>query len=528
MSDIVYTRSRYRDTGYSTQTIPVAIPDYNSGTVQLTYSDDTTSSGSGTEFPTSRSNLIVVSASPSGSIFDLMIGASATVSKTFAPYTSGNLTAPARAEALGQLVDNINDSLSAIVAIGDTVEIYRTRDASEIHDVPTVKYFDRIAGGEVINNPVLNDKIITELSHRVAKMPTSDIEPFVQIASGIWGPNKLLGTGRAVSGSFNYPPFSEQEILGWLDYHHTSSDQSFFDSKQVSIDQAFGEINSGAYNYLEELGEAPETMKYIVTVMQRIADMFKLVKRGEFKTVLPRIHKRVVSKAKRQARQNGTHWKKEYAEIATSFISSAYMELRFAIRPMLYSIEDAVELHKEGLKAHAGRTTVNSRVSSYGSDHTNQSYTDGDLRVEVIHHLETERDATAGVLLEIHAAVANARMLGLTNIAGTAWELTFLSWAADYFLSTDGLLYHLTPDIGVTNLAAWSGTKDKHVIETTVNRYRASTDELLDTLTILSTRDIYQRHPVHEPGYIQLNVNLDVYKIADLASLFLGLRNSYK
>jgi hypothetical protein len=112
------------------------------------------------------------------------------------------------------------------------------------------------------------------------------------------------------------------------------------------------------------------------------------------------------------------------------------------------------------------------------------------------------------------------RTLGFTNIAGTAWELTFLSWAVDYFINLDGLLYHLTPDIGVNQLAAWSGTDDDIKITTQVHRYSANDNTLLDTVTYVTNKNVYKREPVTSPSYLTLDINLDIYKLTDLAALF--------
>jgi hypothetical protein len=119
--------------------------------------------------------------------------------------------------------------------------------------------------------------------------------------------------------------------------------------------------------------------------------------------------------------------------------------------------------------------------------------------------------------------VSDMRQLGFTNLAGTAWELTFLSWAADYFVNLDGLLYHLTPDIGVQQLAAWASTNDKINVVTRMVRKDSVTGELIDTVRVESVIETYHREPVDQPSFVELDINIDVAKLLDLGALFKGL-----
>lgn len=526
MSDPVYTRTRSQPFEITSQTVGV-LPELGAlNGILLHYSYTTELSAPGVPERWSVTTLGIINVSPPGSIYDQFIGETTKGRKDFPDYSSGDLATPSVVVARDTLIDIINDKLTAYVENLEEGSMLHKRDGlAVIRDVPTKNYKKLRNEGKIINNPVSNFKASHVVDHRYLTIPSSSVIPYVETASRLWGNNVLRSNSRVNPAmSVNFPLLSDSDVENIMDMAESETEVGSFDSKQVAIDKAFGGINDGAFSYLEELGEAKETIAYIASVFARIAGMVKSVKRGEFVGIIPKTHKRVLKKAKRLAKKNNTSWQQEYANIATDFAASAWMELRFAIRPLVFSVEDAVTLHKEGLQSIAGRSTSNFKIASVGSISSIEEFFDIDNTIRTVVHksVESERISTAGVLIDISSFVKDARMLGFTNLAGTLWELTFLSWAVDYFLSLDGLLYHLTPDIGVEPLAAWSGTDDRITVKHTITRNRVSDGLPLDETTIKSSLDVYQRHPVTSPGYISINIDLDVNKVLDLAALFKG------
>jgi hypothetical protein len=254
--------------------------------------------------------------------------------------------------------------------------------------------------------------------------------------------------------------------------------------------------------------------------------MFKAIKRVKFREFAPKTYKRLRRKAKYLARKNSTTVELEEARLAMDFLSSAWMELRFAVRPLVISAEDAIKLHNEGLKAKKERFSVTR--TEYGF-HKHSAYdvkVEGNVRSVTVTKWDTKRKATAGVILKPDTSLATMRELGFTNLAGTAWELTFLSWAIGYFVDVSGLLYYMTPNVGISPLAAWSTTKDSITAVTNVKRYDATTGIHLDTAEYTATKEVYHRHPIDGPGFLEIAIDIDLHKAIDLIALLNGVQRS--
>jgi len=459
---------------------------------------------------------------PQHVVYDTVIGETYTntiVTPSFSSIT--NVSAIVKSEFMAIL----QDKMKKVSIDPETTAFLESYESSEIHDTPTHNFKKRFAKGEVINNSVLNRKTTFSVEREVVaaleKKYAIEVRPGYQLTQFLLVP--------LINADFiDLRPPSVEEVEAIRLDHFGVSHSSFFNAKDTAINAAFGKVNKGAYGYLEELGEAKETVLYIASVFTRIASMFKAVRRGKLVGIVPKTHKRAVKRAKKRSKANGTSYQLEYGLAVTDFLTSAWMELRFAIRPLLLSAEDAIEIYQDGIKEHSGRSVQNYRAQAVGTD-VSTSEEIGPLYRTVTHReVETQRTATAGVLIEISTAIAKMRTLGFTNLAGTLWELTFLSWAADYFGNLDGLLYHLTPDIGVNVLTAWSGTRDEIKVSTRVVRYAISDDRVLDMVEYSTTNLVYQRDPIDGPGYFTLDIDLDALKLADLGSLFYGMLRSTK
>jgi hypothetical protein len=463
---------------------------------------------------------------PAGTIWDVLVDKSLTVLHSI----TGPGTLPkqnAQSLTYFSMIDFLQgimrDHYSGTVEVG-SISGHRYK---EMHDCESPNWRKRIADGEIINNPVVNSKVSTQVRYERHANNRIRYSPLIAASWGNY--HDYVNGSWLTNPSITFLPPTVEDIEDViLEHVGISRPFSFHDAKQTAINSAFGEINSGTFNYLEEMGEGKETVLYIASVFSRIASLMKAVKRGQFKGIVPKTHARVMKLARNRARRNGTLPSVEYGKIVLDYTTQAWMELRFAIRPLMYSVEDAIELHQEGLRSQTGRTTVNGQSREVSNDYRSASSAGNNVRITKKTKIVFNRHARCGILLQIDAVIADMRTLGFTNLAGTAWELTFLSWAADYFVNLDGLLYHLTPDIGVQKLAAWSSTNDTYDIVTTITQHDDTTGELLDTLHIVTSKEVYQREPVSKPSLITIDVNIDVTKLADLGALFYGILRSGK
>jgi len=423
------------------------------------------------------------------------------------------------------MMKELNLSLTSSVS-NETVSMayISTYKSATISDVLTDNYKKRINNGEIINNPVLNDTFHLKHNRRRAKqLQPSTTTVQLEHKTGFY-PNDYFLTGSTTPGDPLIRPLNEDELLGIIAQHQGVEFDSPTDIKQLAINKAFGRVNSGSYEYLVELGEGRETVAYISTVFRRMFSMFKAVKRGKLKGVLPKTYKRAKRRAKARSIRFGTSYERELDLAVIHFTAQAWMELRFAIRPLVYSVEDAISLYNEGLKKESGRTTEAVVQKGICQDLVETESTVDGILTKTSFSTFATRKAVGGVFVNIDATLASMRQLGFTDLGGTLWELTFLSWAADYFGNLDGLFYHLSPKIGVEVNGAWASTLDHIHCVSRITQYNAGNGKWLSETEISSVRQLYHRHPVTGPSNFVIDVDLDIYKLADLAALYLGLK----
>lgn len=444
--------------------------------------------------------------------FESLIGTSAHVSTAWGVPPSSTL------EGATQLANKLPDMLSIAPTDIEDVSYIKSRSSRSIRDVPTKNFRKRLAAGEVINNPVLNVKKV--FSCKYGSGEAQQIEYKAQYSA-----QQCYILASMTSDEPVYSNFAPPTLVSLAEFVEQTEGISYAGSDvlQLAINNAYGNVNSGAYSYLEELAESKETVTYLVTVFRRIATMFKAVRRGNLRGIAPKTWKKFSRMARNRARRNGSSYATEWAKLSYKWTSSAWMELRFAIRPLVYSVEDAIKIYNEGLKTKFDRITSNSGQLGSSTDKsvTNVSY--GGVDTETKIEIEVTRKAVAGVLLQVNANAATLRQLGFTNLIGTAWELVLASWCVDYFVDLSGALSKVTPNIGVTPLAAWASYKDEITFVKTISRLRTDDGSFIDEAEYTAKLETYHRYPIDGPSNVILNIDLDVYKIADTAVLFTNI-----
>jgi hypothetical protein len=382
-----------------------------------------------------------------------------------------------------------------------------------ISDSPTKDYKRRKNNGEIINTPVSNRKVDMEVQYDSYATP-----PKLAVSRGnfVYG---VLTVYVAAYQSKCCPP-TEDLCLAEFAAIKDQSVVSTTNYIDIAVNNAFGNINSGAYNYFEEVGEFKETFEFITKKFSYIASLIKAARKGQFFKVAPKTWKKFTRKAKLAARRNGTSLSYERSNMMIDIASSAWLELRFAIRPLIYSVEDAIKLHNEGLKKQNPRLTSNHAIGGSGTSLDITETTSNGVKTVTSIDISSHRLAVGGVLFQTITNQNTMRRLGFTNFAGTLWELTFLSWAADYFVDLSGFFYHFTPNVGVRPLTAWASWKDDITVTKTIHRYDIADNMLIDTVKFITTINSYNRRPVIGPGFFNVNIDIDINKVLDLATLF--------
>jgi len=408
---------------------------------------------------------------------------------------------------------------SVAVTTSEREVVYISRHTNNvISDVNTPDFKKRIAVGEIINNPCSNKRESLNVHHSyLAKAPQG------QLSYSTYNGRIIVSLAPEEDRFYDIPELEESSAT----VVSTLRSLTIEDNNELAtvINKSFAGLNDGALALAVELGEGRETLTYIVTVARRVAELIYAVKRGHWRDLVPNTYRKLMRKAKRLSRKKGTTVAYEAANLITDFAASAWLEVRFAIRPLLISAEQAVDVHNNGIKERTGRFTVNHRSQVPTTLTWKEEFLAGGVDVNVVYSVDRLVSYSAGVMAQADPSSTMLRTLGFTNLAGIAWELTFLSWAMDYFVNTDGFFYQITPNIGVDPLASWSSVKVEYKGSADVIYTAPDGTEILKST--ISVNDIsYLRTPVTHPTLMHWDVDLDIPKITDLVALIKVLTSS--
>lgn len=182
------------------------------------------------------------------------------------------------------------------------------------------------------------------------------------------------------------------------------------------ITSVHAEANSGIWDVLTEAGEAKETVSWVFGLLREIIDLIIT-----FKKELSRVH-----------RQPG----KSAAAIADE-VASLWMQFRYAVSPIGYSVNDAMDYLEAEFKPYQSfRKGVNTKVNV----DLPSGWSIDDL--EVRDRVFLKYRFSSGYVLD---------GLGFNPVT-TAWELTPLSFVVDWVLNVGDLLASLTAPQNVIDM----------------------------------------------------------------------------
>lgn len=219
------------------------------------------------------------------------------------------------------------------------------------------------------------------------------------------------------------------KTVGWSDpFINVGSLTSLID---VNLDElvtsAHAEAESGTYDLLTEVMELPETVRYLINILGTAVTAFKAAKGREVEV--------------RKLYRNRKQTLKSAKELADA-VASVWLQYRYAISPLAYSIEDIQETLLS-MKAKYGKYNEKS-VSSINFPETLEF-----RGSSAVWHLVTN-DSSATVRCFIKRKYDPQDIIdtlyGLlkVNPFSTAWELIPLSFVADWFVNVGDYITALT------------------------------------------------------------------------------------
>lgn len=362
-------------------------------------------------------------------------------------------------------------------------------------DWVTERYHERISKGSIVNKPMSKVKVVT-------KPPVPTPYECILFASatcdGSSVPNAIdFDQGYDTSGS---RLFSEQALGSYLvgDYG-VSARESVVDR---AVAQTLENATSTEWAVALVAAEAGKTVSSIQSILTRLYRIVRMLWKLK-------LSQRDVSYLKKQ--------------LTARELEDRYMEIRYAIRPLVYDVKQAIDAYNAFAAKAPTRRTFRGSASSDDNGSDTFLGTDGLFKFTVVRDRMYSVSARGGVLCAIDTSAIS--ILGLDQMLETGWELFPFSFIIDWFVDVGSLIGSWTPNAGVTHLASWVTVKQftsyaNYVSDIDVND-RVTYDSPLTSVSwsgkksqlIEQTSRSVGLNPSFGPS---VHVNLNTFKILDL------------
>jgi hypothetical protein len=363
--------------------------------------------------------------------------------------------------------------------------------------VVTPRFRERINAGEIINNPMDIEYNYVYNTPRGVK----SAQP-IQVYRKTDGPapNNWKQFNATVSYSYN------GYVAGFTPSMFPDCSSQGSNAELDAISNVYGKLQSAELDVALMAAEGKETLSYIRQLCRRIMRLIALA-----------TNRRTLAAAARNTWRRLRSRNANYAWEAKG-IAEAWLEVRYAIRPLMYDIADAIEYFNKGNKRTGKRTTFRSTVSVSDTQQTVSTIGSMTLTLD----LAVNTVARAGVLAD-RALTSKVADFGFLNLAGVAWEKVKFSYILDWIINISGILYRLNPTATWVEKAAWVKVTQSVSFSGTLTL--DSPDGII-SVPIMGSRRSVHRAPVSGPPLTFISVNLDTFKMLDLIALASNLRGN--
>lgn len=383
----------------------------------------------------------------------------------------------------------------------------RTKTVSK----PSVPSFaKRKANGEIVVSSYTNAQSTWSFINGSYDDPETASERF----KGTWGDNSTSPDNS--SSPYPIDPNVGQWIgnhfvwsVSWSIYYQTIDRISDVHPYQVGFPQDIGpsipsieidkglitatlaEANAGVYDLLTEIAELPSTLSYLAGVVKSSATTI-------------RDHKKRIDALKKQlAKVTG-----KTAEKVARKLASAWLQFRYAIMPLVYSVEDIKETLKSYKRIFA--KWKQKSVSDYSFDIPNWDRTGAATSTK---RCFIKRSFDPEGLVD--------QLLGVLNVNpfSTAWELVTLSFVVDWFVNIGEVISAFTMEPDFTGEGSCFSEKIDGSFVFTLPGFNGKVE---------CSYDSYRRLAINPRDYISLSFQVDMNWKRWLDAIALGLSPSLK
>jgi len=379
-----------------------------------------------------------------------------------------------------------NTQLQRSLHYTDAIEEY-------IEDIPTPNFAKQISNGAIINNPfkkttrkTIHPNIVN-IHHRTT-----------QLDHGVPCGYDWQGLQVPFHG---YPkaPLIEVEINGTVDPECAAMKANVYN---LAVTSAHANVNESEMLWMATVAESRKSVESMSAILFRVIKLARNIRKLNIRGILD--------------------------ELKPKELAERYMEVRYAVRPLLYDAANLVAAleKKRGVERQTYRGYASDSLSR--TDSVGEWQTFYETVTSINRSFEYEVSAKAGVLCDV--VIDEVTVFGVDKFVETMWELTPFSFIVDWFANVGDTIAALTPNAGVNQLASWVTLKETSKATNSSGSTRSTTNWPYENISTLGAFSYGYEEQVLERFkdptislWPQSKLRLDGYKLLDLGIILRGI-----
>jgi len=300
------------------------------------------------------------------------------------------------------------------------------QDNTVMTDVVTPNYKKLSGQGQIICSPMVKTQTILD-DHFYTYWYRISHEQRVSTNPDVWQPY--------VGSIEEYRPSSNK--LSWTSDVPSIPAVDLDDLVDYAVNKAYADIDASDILALCTVAEGEKTVVSLISIFGRLIRIIKQIKKLNFRAL------------KR--------------EISRKELANRYMEVRYALRPLMYDAAGIIAALNNEASSDPIRLTFRGKTDYFDSDQdvittprTNTNlvgtYTYDEVRTK---SWSDNIKVRAGVLTMLDK-LDNLKIWGINRPLETAWELMPFSFIIDWFINVGDTLSAWAPDVGFKTLASWA------------------------------------------------------------------------
>jgi hypothetical protein len=286
-----------------------------------------------------------------------------------------------------------------------------------------------------------------------------------------------------------------------------------------AVSKAWARATLNEAEILVQIAESEKTIMSLVSIFKRFIKVLKILKTGKY-------------------------WQLKY-QLTPKELANRYMELRYALRPLLYDLVGNIAALNHEAGSLNDRLTFRSVVletenTEDVTEVTHQTISNSVAvwrkKYELTKIANRSVEVRAGVLTELET-LSKLPVWGFANPVEAVWELVPFSFVVDWFFTVGDTIAAWTPLYGLKPLSSWVTTTDTVVRSSQITNSWTDDTFLNDPERRINAHAfdikgcgigevLVTKTRVPDPSrytFPTFNVRLDMFKLTDLLIIAKGI-----